>query len=320
MSRRSKRFVFAIVALALLVCTGLACLDLVRYPVVGWLRGEPFYDGMPASYYADYFLGAKQRRLDEAVASLLAHVSTEAAQWWGRSSDREWRRYLIMMQRPEAVPVQRWLARYSNSRLRYEALLALADQGPMAYGALDVVQGGLADENPECRLAAAYALARIDPSREREGVGLLVRALREPGDRLPQHAALVLEILGARNAGPGMRDTVRHLIAFAKEPGGEPLVHATVQRLVWRIDREAALAAELPDPDASPGPWPFENWMLAVVQPDPWPRVVDVLAVRSEVAPWMPFFEAGPKRTLIFVPRPTPRPAAELKRWAPRGE
>jgi hypothetical protein len=35
-----------------LALAGVAALPGVRWPVVGWVRGEPFYDGRPASYWA----------------------------------------------------------------------------------------------------------------------------------------------------------------------------------------------------------------------------------------------------------------------------
>ena len=49
MTRRRRRLPIGLVVLALL---GVLALPGVHWRLIGWWRGEPFYQGRPASYYA----------------------------------------------------------------------------------------------------------------------------------------------------------------------------------------------------------------------------------------------------------------------------
>jgi hypothetical protein len=290
-----------------LICVGMGCLDSLRYHALGCLRGEPSFEGMPASYYADYLVRETQPGYD-MVAFCLACLGEEAGEWWALSKEREWSRCLRMMDQPEGVPVQRWLAQHSDAHVRYSALLALGKQGRAAKSAADVARAHLADNSPPCRLVAAYALARVDPSREREALRLLVLALREPGDRQTEHAAAVLEVLSARDAGPDVREALPELIKFAKEPDGEPTAHTMVQQLVWRVDYATAYLAGVPDADGRVGrSWPFANWVVAVAQGEPWPRLASALAAGWEISPRAP----------RVVGCPAPMAAGQLELFAP---
>jgi hypothetical protein len=52
-----RRYWCTIVGLALTISIAIACsMPSCRYPVLGWLRHEPFYRGMPASYWKAKFL------------------------------------------------------------------------------------------------------------------------------------------------------------------------------------------------------------------------------------------------------------------------
>src|SRR3954452_3728355 len=50
---RKRRLILSLVAVAVLF--GLVATPSIRWPVVGWARGEPFWHGRPSSYYADRF-------------------------------------------------------------------------------------------------------------------------------------------------------------------------------------------------------------------------------------------------------------------------
>src|SRR5947208_1405182 len=49
MTKRRRR----LLALAVLALLGVLAFPGVHWRLVGWARGEPFYQGRPASYYAD---------------------------------------------------------------------------------------------------------------------------------------------------------------------------------------------------------------------------------------------------------------------------
>jgi hypothetical protein len=276
MSKRSKRFLFLLVAAALLVCASLAFLDSVRYPVLGWLRGEPFFEGMPASWYADCY--ARKRSFDDPVPALLARFSARAAQRWAEAREREWRRVARMEIQPEGLPVLRWLAQQPDQQLRYEVLCILERQGPAALPALDVVSAALADESARCRVVAAFAVARIDTSRQREAVRLLLRAMAL--DQPSGAQALAGGALMALKDEPAVRELLCDLFDFPNHPSIEG-----VQGLRSRRDLAAALRAKAPW-DGRIQPYyhyrACQIWLGAVGQPHAWPRIAAALAAAVE--------------------------------------
>jgi hypothetical protein len=347
MGKRSKRFLFLLVAAALLVCASLAFLDSVRYPVLGWWRDEPFFDGMPASYYADCYLRRRSRPSEGSMERVFDSPEAVPVQQRLAEQSNPQLRYAALraLGKHGGMPVQQWLALHSNSSLRYSALMALGRQGPTARCAIDVVLDNFKGDNAPCQLAAAFALARIEPARSHEPVQFLVGALRGRDKWQAQHAADALERIGDC---PGTRQALPDLIAFAKAPGetqpvrsaveqlvGRPAfaveltddpagtgralrdpmtfvrepeeadpARTAVQRLVWSINPVAAALVGVPDPEAWRRDGPNGNWVLALLQQEPWPRLGAALA-------------AGAERPNRFVIRPVRKYSAAPERWPP---
>jgi hypothetical protein len=152
-----------------------AWVDSVRCPVLGWWRGEPFFEGMPASYYANVFRRVRRPSGGDEVARFLGAVSQRAEKWWELDN----RRLDMMEDHPEAVPVLRWLVRDSDEDVQFCALWYLREQGPAAHAALDAVLSGIEDKYAPNRVMAIVVMARLDPSRKPEAARLLNEDVRE---------------------------------------------------------------------------------------------------------------------------------------------
>jgi hypothetical protein len=154
--RRKLQLVGAGLAAALLVLA----LPGVRWPLVGWWRGEPFYDGRPASYWS------------AAVAPLSSHYKL-----YGPAAEIECyapvclfpalrrRLGLVIPTRlladgevplglgdPAAVPLLRTLLRMPDEQVQIYAAWALARVGPPAADALPELRD-LASRKPRDSVA-----------------------------------------------------------------------------------------------------------------------------------------------------------------------
>src|SRR5690349_20556625 len=139
-NRRKLLLAGAAIAAAMIVLT----VPAVRWPLVGWWRGEPFYDGRPASYWSatvapmsshyklygpaaeiecyapDCLMPALWRRLGLVVPTRLL---TEAEVPLGQGD-------------PAAVPVLRVLLRGSDEQAQSYSVWAVARVGPAAADAV----------------------------------------------------------------------------------------------------------------------------------------------------------------------------------------
>jgi hypothetical protein len=284
--KHTKRLLFAGGALTLL-CAWLAFLVSVRYPVLGWLRGEPFFDGMPASYYARTLVVPGGEPPPDFLSFALARVNDRAAQCYAERCKAQSAHVWQALRQPEAVEVLRTLARDYDGDVRFAALSHLISLGPKATAATDVLLRLL-----ECpghyRVLAAYALVRVAPSRERDAVASILKilkhheALEKSGSIDPLDWKNALYFLGEWRGRPAVREALPQLVAMCRDHRLGDGTFALSQ-LVSDIDRRVALQAGLPYCSESYRWDVHRPWLGLVVQPESWPRLTLALAAGSDL-------------------------------------
>jgi hypothetical protein len=114
--------------LVLLLLLGAAFLaPAVRWPVIGWVRGEAFYDGMPASYWRSQI--KEYRECVFPMGSMIGEVPPRTLLNQLRESLGMEPTYLsqpaVMMAGDDAVPVLLALCNDEDRTVRYIAIQAL---------------------------------------------------------------------------------------------------------------------------------------------------------------------------------------------------
>jgi hypothetical protein len=132
--RMNRRYVLPLAMLALLGCCALIFVERVRYPVIGWLRGEAFFEGMPTSYWSASMRWVENYVNPESaeevpVEMVLRAVSHRAAEWYhdlrlGWLEER-WQSIRRLEESPAGDGVLRELARDLDPRVRQEAFARL---------------------------------------------------------------------------------------------------------------------------------------------------------------------------------------------------
>jgi hypothetical protein len=108
----------------------------------GWLSGEPFYDGRPASYWADELEHWETK--DEEWRSVRFYKRASSFPKWiqDRLPETEWPR--LLDSDPEGLEVLHWLSKHPSDDVRDWAAIGIerldnAERGPMKFTRHDIV-------------------------------------------------------------------------------------------------------------------------------------------------------------------------------------
>jgi hypothetical protein len=161
------------VAVALVVLT----LPAVRWPLVGWWRGEPFYDDRPASYWS------------AAVAPLSSHFMLD-----GPAPG-------IECYTPDCLfpALRRRLGLVVPTRLLAEGEVPLGQGDPAAVPVLRALLHG---PDEQVQIYAAWALARVGPAAAAAVPDLRQLAGRRPRDSVAFTAQNALRYVEAGAHAP----------------------------------------------------------------------------------------------------------------------
>jgi HEAT repeat protein len=259
MSLKTKRWLFWAGAVLLLSAVILLLVPTTRVIVVGYLRGEPFCQGRPVSYWISR-LGSGQPYERQKAAEVLGEMGPSAAPAVRAlvaalaDEDKDVRRHCAgalariglaagdaaealvaaapsLVDDPDAGEVLELDDRFEDFRTYADIPAAL---GPRAVPALIE---GLRHEHPGVRLSAAAALARLGPSAK-EAIPALIEALEDPVLRKKMRDQYPDEAL----PHPALRQTVRERypdLALPDDP-----------RLLEHSFRQMAVALGQMGPDA----------------------------------------------------------------------
>jgi hypothetical protein len=171
--RRKLLLAGAAVATAVVVLS----LPAVRWPLVGWWRGEPFYDSRPASYWS------------AAVAPLSSHYKLV-----GPAPG-------IECYAPDCLfpAVRRRLGRVVPTRLLAEGDVPLGQGHPAA---VPVLRALLCEPDEQSQAYAAWALARVGPAAADAVPELRELAGRKPRDFVAATAQGALRYIEAAPQAP----------------------------------------------------------------------------------------------------------------------
>lgn len=155
--RRKLLLAGTAIAAALIILS----LPAVHWPLVGWWRGEPFYDGRPASYWS------------AAVAPLSSHYKL-----YGPAAE-------IECYAPDCLfpALRRHLGRVVPTRLLAHGEVPLGQGDPAA---VPVLRALLREPDEQSQAYAAWALARVGPP-----AAAAVPELRELAGRKPRDIVVV---------------------------------------------------------------------------------------------------------------------------------
>jgi hypothetical protein len=202
-----RRWLLTIAAAQFVVLTIVfVTVDQLWYPAMGGLRGEPFFDGMPASYW-----GARVRchviqrdpNWQPGLARFLAVFSTNAAatyRAWTESVIEDQIRWLAD---PAAIPVVRALLKDRDSDVRRAAIAFLYSQN--ASSALPELLPLLTDPDTECRRTAAAVIGASCPEHAAAACSVLIEMLSSPDLRVARVGAYELAAMIGRKREPAFR-------------------------------------------------------------------------------------------------------------------
>jgi len=173
----TKRRKLVLVGAAVAAALGVLALPGVRWPLVGWWRGEPFYSGRPASYWS------------AAVAPLSSHYKL-----YGPAAD-------IECYAPDCLfpALRRRLGLVVSSRLLTDAEVPLGQGAPAA---VPVLRALLREPDEQAQGYAAWALARVGPPAADAVPELRELAARKPRDFLASMGQNALRYIEAGTPAP----------------------------------------------------------------------------------------------------------------------
>jgi hypothetical protein len=214
-----RRITFLGIALAFVAAVAIvSVIPSWRYPILGALRGEPFYKGMPASYWRarfsrlEAYQAEKERKWEVAGTPRQSYrsrigdtIEDELSPVIGRSPEPE----LPKLHDPEAVPVLIVLLLDDDPVIQFRVGLALSVIGEPAIPAILKL---LENRNPKIRMRAILALNGFS------GLGeSAIPAVREATRDVDKGVALEAIVLLA-DIDAGFRDAaVSAVIEFLKE-------------------------------------------------------------------------------------------------------
>ncbi len=220
-----KRLIVLCTVLAV-ICFAVLLHSPTRCKLFGLIRGEPFCDGKPASYWKlsirDWLRPSKP-----PSPSLLGRVR--------KSLDLEApRAERMLLARLDALPVLLWLLQDEDVEVRRIAARALGRNGRFAAAAVPGLIKALEDEDSGVRVAAALSLGDIGQDAK-AAVPLLVKRLQHEGN------IDYIRALGA--IGPCAKEAEPVLLALMRRKGNKnvsPSLRADVQAAtaLRQIDRD----------------------------------------------------------------------------------
>jgi HEAT repeat protein len=191
-----RRLRIWLVLALILLGSGLALVPRVRYGLLGLVRGEPFFGGMPVGYWRaaaidDERIPAREEARRRRMLQL-GVISTGLAEWYQEYcynqtlEPQSW-----ALAEPGARAVVAELLRDQDPRVRHRGALIVLRMGPAGRELLEPLHGMLGDADPYNRMAAAVAFQAVDSS-SREPVPYLVELLRYPDAVVRREATLTL--------------------------------------------------------------------------------------------------------------------------------
>jgi hypothetical protein len=203
--------------LALAALAGVLAVPAVHWRLIGWWRGEPFWQGRPASYYASH-ISAHWRAVSPTEIWVRDHLPSGVREVvWG--DHREIVEGMGSSMKPgnaaglEALPVLIALAENLDAEVRWQVTIWLKNLNEDATPAVPVLTRLLDDPVPAVRFNAAEALGLIGEA-SRPAVPKL-RALLS--DNTSHHPTLAVGTVGEAAAF-----ALRKIDPAAWEAAGRP--------------------------------------------------------------------------------------------------
>ena len=217
---RKKRMVHVLILPMLLVTIGLIVSG-VRVRVMGFFRGEAFFDGAPASVWGQDLVDEDKAQGERPAFDQLQKggkgalpVLMEIA-FQSNFAGQKQAQALLAAQGATAVPPLAKALEKSSARERQLAAVILGNMGGKARPAVEPLARLLDDGNEEVRRAVMTALQNIGPEAV-EAVPDVILILEGKGEaRDPEWLAQAAKFLGqigppARNAVPALTACLKH--------------------------------------------------------------------------------------------------------------
>jgi HEAT repeat protein len=157
------------IPLAVLVIVGLLLIPAVHWRLIGWAKGEAFYQGRPTSWWERAVVRWQKNVRREAVPSILQDTD------------------------PETIPVHIELSQSSNYNVRSQATVSLRGAFEPRR-AVSILIRVLDDKRPDIRETAAQALGNMG-DKAREAIPALKARLKDDNEAVRKKAAEALQMI-----------------------------------------------------------------------------------------------------------------------------
>jgi HEAT repeat protein len=242
-----KKRTVIVLAVALLGVVSLTLFWANRSILEGWLRGEPFYAGLPASHWVR---AVRAWHADKGKPAGPAPWLDRLLDFFGRIDDIP----DVLDGHPHAVPVLLVLVRDPDAAVRQEAVIALAHMARNDWELAEDEQivplllQGLKDDDTGVRASAAVSLGDVGPEEATVVPALIARLEAEP-----EAGCRVVVISALQNRGERARNAVPALLRTIADPNEHELVRYAAFEALKKID---PATAEILRPVIHPGPPP----------------------------------------------------------------
>jgi HEAT repeat protein len=235
---RKNRLLLVVLPLLIVIA---ACLLVpgIRSRVFGFFRGEPFFDGMPASAWAkelEHDNAKGKPAFDNLYKGGKAALPVLVALAFGSDSPSRAPAQALLADLGEpAVPALIQVLNKSSAQEQAQAAEILGKMGGKARTATEPLARLLDADSEPVRRAAMYALEKIGPQATEAIPDLVLIAEGKAQVTDPAWRAQAVRVLG--QMGPAARDAVPALIACLKNADSH-LAQAACQALA-QLDKEA---------------------------------------------------------------------------------
>jgi HEAT repeat protein len=239
MSRKS--IVLWVLAALLLLAAVAGGVPGVREPILGWFRGEAFFDGQPVSVWSERLSNeanaTDKARSEQLKAGGKPAVAVLMAIAFGDSGPRSQAQALLVSHGEAAVAPLIKIVKKATNEDRRQAALVLGAIGPKAKPAVDTLVRLLDDDDELVREAGMTALEQLGP---------------QAAEAVPD-LTLILEGKGRTAEGPWLVKAARVLgkIGPSAHAAVPALSVCLVDRHIWVV-REACLVLGGMGKDAAP--------------------------------------------------------------------